>query len=273
MKKLIPIGSHRLCIQDNGLDRQDMVFIHGLPTSKELFLPLTELFKNEYRTIAIDLLDYGESDKPGRHMAHRERAFRLCELFSQLQLNHIILVCHDLGSSVIIDLMALCPENVEQLIIMSPPVFPDFKEPPVVKFIRTPLLGEVLVSMFGKRLLKKALEKGLIHKDNYELYLKNALEKSFSGRAGRQALLRNLRWGRPSKVFLHYPDIMKTITQPVLILQGLQDPYIPVSHAARLQEKIKGAELVVLENAGHFLPIDVPVRLHESIVLFLKRLA
>ena len=273
MKKLIPIGSRRMCIQDNGLDRQPMVFIHGLPASKELFCPLADLFSNEYRTIAVDLLDYGESEILRKPALKREQAQNLCSLFNELELDHIILVCHGLGVSVAMELMTLCSQSVEQLIIMSPSVYPELNIPRIIRLLRCPFIGEFLAFPGRKLLLRKIFEQGLFHRDNYEIYLQDNIEASFSGwRRGRR-LLHNLRRESSIQTFESNPDIGKIVDLPVLILQGLQDPYIPVNHAARLQAEIEGAELVLLEEAGHFLPIDVPVELHDAIIHFLQRLA
>jgi pimeloyl-ACP methyl ester carboxylesterase len=273
MKKFISVMGFQYCVQDNGRNDQPLVFIHGLPTSKELFIRLSPLFEQDYRTICIDLLDYGESEKSGRHLEHSERAMNLCRLFTELELNEIILVCHDLGASVGMELMANCREKISRLVLMSPPVYPDFTEPGVVKIVRAPIIGPALILLAKNRMLKRSVEKGLFHKESYRRYLQGCLEKSYSGWKGSRALLRNLRWGRPERVFARYPEIMKSINQPVLIIQGMMDPYIPVSHAERLLDDIPDARLSLLENAGHFLPLDVPEEIHEVIRKFLLDIA
>lgn len=273
MKKFISAMGFQYCIQDNGRSAKPLVFIHGLPTSKEIFTRLCPLFEQDYRTVCIDLLDYGESEKSGRHLEHCERARNLCRLFTEMELNEINLICHDLGSSVGIELMANCRERISRLVLMSPPVYPDFTEPGVVKIVRAPIIGPALILLAKNRLLKRSIEKGLYHKENYGKYLQSSLESSFSGWKGNKALLRNLRWGRPERVFARYPEIMKSIDQPVLIIQGMMDPYIPVSHAERLLDDIPDARLSLLEHAGHFLPLDAPEEIHEIIRKFLQEIA
>ncbi len=261
------------CVQDNGRNNTPMVFLHGLPTSKELFKVLSPQFENDYRTICIDLLGYGESEKTGRHLEHWERARNLSRLFEEMDLAEIILICHDLGASVAMELIASCPERVSRLILMSPPVYPDFREPWIVKLVRAPLIGPLLILLAKNLLLKRSIERALFHRENYGKFLQRDLEASFSGWKGSRALLRDLRWGRPKQAFARYPEIMKGISQPVLILQGMMDPYIPVSHAERALNDIPHAELVLLEEAGHFLPLDVPEEIHEIIRKFLQEIA
>jgi pimeloyl-ACP methyl ester carboxylesterase len=264
-----PIGNYWLAYTDNLSDKQPMVFVHGLPTSKELFTELTKSFSENYRTITVDLLDYGESSKIGRHIEHKERAQNLKLFFENLQLVEIVLVVHDLGASVAMDVLAICPKLIDKLVIMSPPVYPDFKMPLVVKIVRSKLIGSVLLALLKHFLLKRSIKKGLYNQSNYKKYLQAYLEKAFAGKEGHKALLRNLRWGRPETTFADYPGIIKSITQPTLVIQGEDDPYIPIEHAKRLAEDIQNSKLILLENASHFLPIDEPDKIIIKISEFL----
>jgi len=264
------INGNYLAYTDKLSNNQPMVFIHGLPTSKELFSELAKAISENYRVITIDLLDYGESSKIGRHIEHKKRAQNLKSLFEKLQLKDIVLVSHDLGASVAIDLMAICSELIDKLVIMSPPVYPDFKEPAVVKIVRSKLIGPLLIALMKNHLLKRSIKKGLYNKGNYRKYLQAYLEKAFSGKEGSKALHRNLRWGRPKTTFADYPKIIKSITQATLVLIGKKDPFIPIEHAERLANDIENSTYILLDNASHFLPIDVPKVISEYLMKFLN---
>ena len=86
---------------------------------------------------------------------------------------------------------------------------------------------------------------------------------------GSPALLRDLRWGRPDDTFARYPEHLRGIRVPTLVLHGAKDPYIPREHAERLTRDVAGARLVVLEEGSHFLPMDVPERLAAELQRFL----
>ena len=45
---------------------------------------------------------------------------------------------------------------------------------------------------------------------------------------------------------------------PTLILWGRRDRLIPVEHAAAAHEAIRGSELVIFEDSGHFPHVDEP---------------
>lgn len=237
---------------------QPVLLVHGLPTAKELWDPVTAHLAPGLATVAVDLLDYGESAKVGRSLTHRQRAATLDELRAHLGWEQFALVAHDLGASVAVDYMGEFGRFVSRLVLLSPPVYPDFVEPFIVKLFRLPGLGEAGVLLLKRAALALAIRRGLVHRDGYSAAFERALLSAYAGAAGRAALMRNLRWGRPHTVFADYPAILRRVTCPTLVIQGRRDPYIPYDHAVRLTRDVADARLVTVEDGAHFLPIDTP---------------
>lgn len=259
-------SSHgKIVFTDTASDDPAIIFMHGLPTSKELFAPVLPFLNPKFRAITFDLNDYGESEKIGHPISHKQRADVLDELRAHLGLEQFVLVAHDLGASVAIDYMGKYARRVEKLVLMSPPVYPDFVEPSIVKLVRVPLLGELLVLVMKNALFGSGIRRGMVHPQRFTPALQQAIAGAFSGSAGRAALMRNLRWGRPKPVFAEYPRIIKTIIVPTLIIQGRRDPYIPHDQVMRLRQDIPNSELVFIEDGGHFLPMDTPQAVAEHI--------
>ena len=247
------------------------IFMHGLPTSKALWQPMLPHLSKNLRIITFDLNDYGESEKIGRPITHKQRADVLDELRDHLGLDQFNLIAHDLGSSVAIDYMGKYAQHVKRLVIMSPPVYPDFKEPAIVKLVRVQGLGEVLVRWIRPLLFNIGIKQGLVHKNNFTPELLNAFATPFADGEGQAALLRILRWGRPHIVFKDYPDIIESISVPTLLLQGRQDPYIPINQITRMHDAITNATLHIIGNGSHFLPIDTPKQVAEQINRFIHQ--
>jgi pimeloyl-ACP methyl ester carboxylesterase len=269
--KFFQSTSGKIAYTDTGGDGQALIFMHGLPTSKEIWKPVLPYLPQGWRAITFDLLDYGESGKANRLVSHVERADTLDELRAHLGLDKFILVAHDLGSSVAIDYMGKCAPRVEKLILMSPPVYPDFKEPFIVKLVRVQGLGEALVRLLKPVLLKAGILQGMIHKKRLTSDLFNGIAKGFEGNSGNAALLRVLRWGRPFNVFKTYPAIIASIRVPTLVLQGRRDPYITEDQVTRLRDTIPACKLVFIENGAHFLPMDTPVEIGREISQFVSQ--
>lgn len=250
-----------------------LILMHGLPTSKELWSPVVRYLSPNYRIVAFDLNDYGKSEKIKRsgriaHISHKTRADVLDELRAHLGLASFVLVAHDLGASVAVDYMGEYADRVDKLILLSPPAYPDFVEPFIVKLTRAPVIGEILVALARPWLLRSGVRRGLVHKQNLTPDIFAAFNSAFAGRDGRAALLRNLRWGRPHDVFRNYPQIIATLSCPTLIIQGARDPYIPLDQATRLRNTIPGAQLTIIDDGAHFLPIDTPDKVAQEINAF-----
>jgi pimeloyl-ACP methyl ester carboxylesterase len=218
--------------------------MHGLPMAKELFAPVLPHLDSRYRVITFDLHDYGESERLRGPMLHTERAAALEELRAHLGLERFCLVAHDLGASVAVDYMGMSGERVEKLVLMSPPVYPDFRKPAVVDLVRMRGLGPLLLWLVKDVLMRASIRRGMHHPERFTPELQRAIMGPFDGPEGRAALLRNLRWGTPEVTFARYPQIIRSIRVPTLVLQGAHDPYIPREHAERLARDIPGARLV-----------------------------
>jgi len=254
---------------DSQAGAKTLVLVHGLPTSKELWNPVLPHLDPNFRIVALDLNDYGQSEKIGRAISHKQRADVLDELRQHLELRSFVLVAHDLGASVAIDYMGAYGDHVQKLVLMSPPVYPDFKEPAVVNLVRKPRIGEGVVRVMRNTLFSTSIKRGLVHKSHLTPELLESFSSAFAGAQGETTLLRNLRWGRPAEIFRDYPDIIRSIRTPTLILQGCEDIYIPADQASRLHADIPAStRLVFIEHGNHFLPIDTPEIVAEEINAF-----
>lgn len=263
-------SSHgKIAYTDTESGSEILILMHGLPTAKEIFAPVIPALNSNYRVINFDLNDYGESEKIGHAISHQARADVLDELRQHLNIDTFNLIAHDLGTSVSIDYMGKFAAHVEKLVLLSPPVYPDFTEPFIVKLTRLPLLGEILILVGKNLLLDMGVKQGMVHKERFTAEIRRSIADAFSGASGRAALLRNLRWGRPHLVFKDYPHIIKSIAVPTLVIQGRRDPYIPADQVLRLKQDIAQSTLIFIEDGGHFLPMDTPKQVAQAINAFI----
>jgi pimeloyl-ACP methyl ester carboxylesterase len=56
----------------------------------------------------------------------------------------------------------------------------------------------------------------------------------------------------------HTADRLGHVSAPTLVLHGSEDRMVPVANGYLLAEAIPGAQLEVLEGAGHLYPTDAP---------------
>jgi pimeloyl-ACP methyl ester carboxylesterase len=66
--------------------------------------------------------------------------------------------------------------------------------------------------------------------------------------------------------------VLRRLDVPVLILVGEDDEVTPVTEAQAMEREIRGAELVVLPEAGHLSSLERPETFNETLAGFLRRL-
>ena len=66
-------------------------------------------------------------------------------------------------------------------------------------------------------------------------------------------------------------DLLEKIDVPVLIVHGTSDPFTPLIVAKEMAERIPTANLVVIQDGSHTLPIESPDEILAAVRPFLKR--
>ena len=66
-------------------------------------------------------------------------------------------------------------------------------------------------------------------------------------------------------------DKLGVIEVPVLVLTATDDKLTPIKYGSFLANNIKNAELVTIQDAGHFSPMEKPLEVNLAINDFLTR--
>lgn len=111
--------------EDTGGPGPVVVMIHGIASSSVTFQNLLPLLRDTHRCITIDLLGFGESPAPqdwdytlADHAASVDRTIRSLRLGRSFTL-----VGHSLGSLIAARYAARHPNDVERLVLVSPPIY------------------------------------------------------------------------------------------------------------------------------------------------------
>ena len=244
------------------------LFIHGYPTSSYLWRNvLPAAAAAGYRAIAPDLPGFGDSpaDLPGtweRQVEHVER------LRQALGLERVVLGVHDWGG--LIGLRWACdhPGAVSALVIMDTGFFPDGRWHGMAKALRTEGEGEQFLAHVNRDLLAMALRQvspGLPDGAVDQFW------KAYGDEERKRSQLDLYRSGDFSKLE-PYEGRLAALNLPVAIIWGAKDEFAPVGGAHRFHKQLPGARLVVLEDAGHYVMEDDPVRVAAEVRGFLEAL-
>ena len=117
-------------------------------------------------------------------------------------------------------------------------------------------------------------------KTNYEGYIHNSLTRGAANLSPEDVERRRAWLRQMDPMVIHGDfeacdtfDIMSEvgqITLPTLIIVGRDDVMTPVKYAEYLSQKIPGSRLVIIEGAGHAVPMERPDEVNRAIDEFIQ---
>jgi haloalkane dehalogenase len=246
-----------------------VLLVHGFPESSYMWARLLPaLAAAGHRAIAPDLPGFGDSapDLPGtweRHVEALER-FR-----SEVGIERAILVVHDWGG--LIGLRWACehPGSTSGIVVSDTGFFPDGRWHGLAKGLRTAGQGEELLAQFTREGFAAMMASMSAGFDEAAI---DSYWTAFETESGRQGVLDLYRSGDFEKLEA-YSGGLAALDVPMLCLWGENDEFAPVAGAYRFRKEVPGAEIVVVEGAGHFVFADEPERCAEAVTGFLSRIS
>jgi haloalkane dehalogenase len=161
------------------------------------------------------------------------------------------------------------PGAARALVISDGGFFADRRWHDLANVMRTPGEGEELMEGFtreGFEALMGQASTGITPDAVAEYW------KGFADETRRRGHLELYRSGDFDKLE-PYEGCVAALGLPALVVWGAQDRFAGVKMARRFHDEIAGSELVVLDEAGHFVWEDEPAATGRALVDFLARLA
>ncbi|MCW2990554.1 MAG: alpha/beta fold hydrolase, partial [Solirubrobacterales bacterium] len=242
------------------------LLVHGYPNSSYLWRDVMPAVADAgWRAVAPDLAGYGDSGLEGATGTWEEHVEALGAFVAEHALAPVALVVHDWGG--LIGLRWACehPDQVRALAIMSTGFFPDGKWHGMARAMRAGQVDEMIDGMtrdgFAGLMQQAEPNAGAAAVEEYF--------KGFSTPERRRAGLELYKSGDFEKLE-PYRGRLAALGVPTLVLWGAHDDYAPVASAHRFKKEIPHAEVVVLEDAGHFVMEDDPARVGAELARFLS---
>lgn len=249
---------------------EPILLLHGFPASSHLWTRVVPLLADGHRVVVLDLLGFGRSDRPlGRDVSIRGHAERTVAVLDLLGINYACVVGHDVGGGVAQAIAVRWPQRVSRLCLVDSVAFADWPTREVRMARATLPLTRHLPATWVLSVLRSDLLRGYTDGDegshSIELYV-----KPFATPEGRDALVEHLH-GLDAAETEALGQRLSSLVQPVSLVWGAHDPFLPLSIARRLQETIPGATLDVIPDARHFTPEEAPERVAGAIGALLAR--
>ena len=253
-----PAGTSYL-VQGQG---QPVVLIHGVGLNKEMWGGQFVGLANDYRVIAYDMLGHGQSALPAADTSLEGYAAQLAELLDHLQIAQATVIGFSMGGLVARAFALAYPQRLAALVVLNS------------VFNRTPEQSAGVIARAAQ-----AAELGP------DANVDAALDRWFSREykaanpaqvaAIRQVLASNDPHGYHTTYSLFATQDMYrasdlgSIQVPTLIATGELDPGSTPEMARQLAERIPGAQVAILEEQRHMMPVESPRLVNQVLLNFL----
>ncbi|MFC6717993.1 alpha/beta fold hydrolase [Natrialbaceae archaeon GCM10025810] len=248
----------------NDADEPPVVFVHGIPTWSFLWRGVVPAVAEERRTIAPDMLGYGNSEMTdGFDRSIRAQELMLEDLLDGLGIETATLVAHDIGGGVALRYAAHNPNAVEKLVLSNVVCYDSWP----VEFIANLGLPET-AEMDDDDLeeqLDGAFAGGAYGEADPEFV--EGMKAPWLTPEGKVSLSRNaVATNTNHTTELDYGSI----TAETLLLWAEDDVMQPYEYAERLADDLQNAELSPLSDAYHWVVEDRAETYAERLVSFLE---
>ncbi|HEX7661571.1 MAG TPA: alpha/beta hydrolase [Pseudonocardiaceae bacterium] len=248
-----------------------LTLLHGYPASSLEWAGLWDAFTGRCRTLAVDFLGFGRSDKPHRH---RYRLDEQAELVRHVWQSHNVerttIVAYDYGAIIAQLLLTdrAARDRVERVIFLNGGMYPELYRPRRIQTLAlNPVLGPLLWKTTSERTFARSWTAifGPEHKPAAELVHQHWLAASH-GDPGTEAL-RRLLFYIPDRA-ARAATLTATLTgpTPLSFLWGCADPVAGAPIARALRQRIPDIDLVEYPDLGHCPHLEAPDRVGPDIL-------
>ncbi|MEG4530353.1 alpha/beta fold hydrolase [Microcoleus sp. D2_18a_D3] len=256
----------------NETGKPPVLLLHGLPSQSFTWtVIMPDLAAQGFRSIAPDWVGYGRSTKPDkRDFAYTPDAFidALAGFIQAIELDRFYLVVQGFLASAGIQYALRNPDKIERLAVINTPVSPDIKLPWKMQQLGLPFIGDMMTQ--DPLLVDRTLEGGCgqtISDKDLDVYRRPFLKSSDAGRS----LMNTVRNIQLPQSMAEIESGLKAWTRPTLFVWGLTDPWLSVEPAKKLVGSLQNAELVTLEQAGHYPQEHWSEKVGDAVITFLRR--
>lgn len=243
---------------------QPLVFVHnvGLGASSYEWAKVYPEFAARYRVLAPDLVGFGESARPAVRFTAAEYARMLAEFLRAIEWEQSpILVASGLSAGFCVILAAQHPELVSRLILHMPNGTGELTGAPMTFFsrllYRTPLLARFIYrnhvstksSVAGWLRKVSASDPGIVTDETIDVFATCAQQPAAEYAA--------LAW-LSGKLGFDLEARWRTLSSPVALLWGDEEPSEPESRAFRFQRLLPTSTLTVISRVGAMAALEAP---------------
>ena len=253
--------------------RPTLVLTNAFPQSIRCWESLWGRLADRFDLLAVDLPGFGMSGGSGSVMRPSAQAEVLLELMDANGIDRAFVVGPDVGAPIALWLASTHPDRLHGINVFDGPGFwpPDFDpalraatRSRLVRWLgtRPPMQRRLMAQNFNV-----AVAGGYDHFSPSEAAAEEYRAICFDPAKHRNAFDYLGSYGEDLP---RLQERLSSVTVPVLITWGAQDPFVLPSNAKRLHALLPNSELTIFDDAGHFSHEDADESWLARITTFVK---
>lgn len=247
---------------------EPLILMHGTGGHIEAYGKNIKGLAEDFRVICIDMLGHGYTDKPDKPYGIDAYSDHLLDVINALGLEEVYLSGESLGGWVAAWFAAEHPEYVKAMVLNTPGNVNS--DPEIMSRLRDSTIKAVVEANYENvktRLEWLMYDKSVVTDEliqsRYDIYTQPAYQEAVYN-------IVYLQDPEARKQYIWDPSWCSKIKAPTLLAWTDHDPTSTVEQAKPIQEMIPGAELTVIEDAGHWPQWEQVEAFNQVIKDFLK---
>jgi pimeloyl-ACP methyl ester carboxylesterase len=264
----VEFRGHRIFVRRRPGDGPPLLLLHGFPSSSYDFRALLDALPGRAAT-AFDYLGFGLSDKP------REHDYTLtwqADLAEQLAPDEpVVVVAHDIGTSVATELMARDIEgeanvNIAAIVLLNGSILQDVASPTLGQRILASPLGPAFARLMSERGFRTQF--GRIFSEAHPLTAEEAADQwSLIARAnGNRVLPKTIAYmDERRRLAERWHGAVRDWRGDLSLVWGMSDPVATPAVLNGLRDLRPHARVEELPDVGHYPQIEDPAAVAAAI--------
>jgi len=261
----IEVNGITLNVIDSRTPGAPVIFIHPFPFNLSVWKAQFERLTTTNRVITFDIRGFGGSTMDNKKSSIGLYADDLVQMMDHLNLDQAVVCGLSMGGYILLDAVERYPSRFKALILCDTQCVGDSKEQQQIRYESIKKIETIGLGDFSEQFIQKALSANTLEHNKHlseqlaAIILSNSPAAVTSG-MGAMAQ-RNETCSKLSK-----------ISVPTLVISGKEDSVIMPSQSEFLFNNIPGAQLQIIEKAGHLSNIEQPEAFNKIIQSFISKL-
>lgn len=229
-----------------------ILLVHGWGDSYRGLMPVAEYLSKFYRIISLSLPGFGQTQIPANAWKLEDYCIFINSFLKKIDTSCYAMIGHSNGAAIVIKGIALKYFKTQKLVLLASAGVRN-SQGSKKRSIKTIVKFTKIMIYILPKSCRQVFRRWLYKKIGSDYLLVAGMEETFKNIVSEDIIV-----------------AAKDINVPTLLIYGQQDRDTPVQYGLLLQQAITGSRLEILENCGHFVHLDQPLKTKNIIEEFLN---